>query len=381
MFKSKLSPFLLFSAFHSKPVAHELETSKNGHVSQIGKSHFSDWLQRMRKIGNDEIVDDRNLDDDDTKGGTVEDKTITKQGFLMKKGQINTAYKRRYFILKNDTLFYFKDSEDMFHPQGVMYIAGSSIDPDPKDQKASYCFVLKASGGKDKTHVLQAESQEDKKSWISAILEKSKGQQSDKHDLELKDVQKQAKEESDKKISLEQTVKSLTNPLNSLIENLGKLQESACKSTNKRMPKDEDDPDYQLISRGKNLTDSISIFEITTKKMVFSTRKCVEVNNLIATQAQRKLEREILTKLEMGRIKECLGSIRVELEEIRNDFIDAMWQFSDLLAQMTPQSDESEATKELQELQNLEMEQQEEIKELTNHKRILLRELKSAREK
>jgi seryl-tRNA synthetase len=152
-------------------------------------------------------------------------------------------------------------------------------------------------------------------------------------------------------------------------------------SANKRMPKDEDDPDYQLISRGKNLTDSISIFEITTKKMVFSTRKCVEVNNLIATQAQRKLEREILTKLEMGRIKECLGSIRVELEEIRNDFIDAMWQFSDLLAQMTPQSDESEATKELQELQNLEMEQQEEIKELTNHKRILLRELKSAREK
>lgn len=71
---------------------------------------------------NEEIIDDLNLDDDESKGGKVDDKTISQQGFLQKKGQINTSFKKRYFILKNDILFYFKDNEDMFHPQVLFFI-------------------------------------------------------------------------------------------------------------------------------------------------------------------------------------------------------------------------------------------------------------------
>src|SRR6185369_10257249 len=132
----------------------------------------------------------------------------------LKKGQINTAWKKRYFILKNDTLFYFKDADDMFHPQGVIYVNGATIDGDPKNEKSSNVFIIKSSNGKDKVHVLQAESLDEKKQWISAILEKSKGLNSAKREEELKIIQKQVKEEGEKKALLDQNVKALTNPLN-----------------------------------------------------------------------------------------------------------------------------------------------------------------------
>ncbi len=46
---------------------------------------------------------------------------VDKQGYLFKKGFLNTAYKRRWFVLKGNLLFYFKDEKDS-EPIGVLIL-------------------------------------------------------------------------------------------------------------------------------------------------------------------------------------------------------------------------------------------------------------------
>lgn len=47
---------------------------------------------------------------------------VVKQGFLVKQGQNYKNLKKRYFILLEDCLLYFKDSTDIFHPLGIIYL-------------------------------------------------------------------------------------------------------------------------------------------------------------------------------------------------------------------------------------------------------------------
>ncbi len=47
---------------------------------------------------------------------------VIRQGFLVKQGQNYKNLKKRYFILLDDCLLYFKDGSDIFHPLGVIYL-------------------------------------------------------------------------------------------------------------------------------------------------------------------------------------------------------------------------------------------------------------------
>uniref|UniRef100_A0A671QQJ7 PH domain-containing protein n=1 Tax=Sinocyclocheilus anshuiensis TaxID=1608454 RepID=A0A671QQJ7_9TELE len=50
-----------------------------------------------------------------------------KTGFLFKKGERNTAYHRRWFILKGNMLFYFEERESR-EPIGVIVLEGCTVE-------------------------------------------------------------------------------------------------------------------------------------------------------------------------------------------------------------------------------------------------------------
>lgn len=49
-----------------------------------------------------------------------------KEGFLLKKGEVNKAFQRRYFVLKGNLLFYFEKKGDK-EPLGLIIVEGCTI--------------------------------------------------------------------------------------------------------------------------------------------------------------------------------------------------------------------------------------------------------------
>jgi hypothetical protein len=68
---------------------------------------------------------------------------IDKQGYLEKRGAFNTQFRKRWFALKGNLLFYYRCKEDM-EPQGVIVLAGCR--PETADRLSDdqlYVFKLK----------------------------------------------------------------------------------------------------------------------------------------------------------------------------------------------------------------------------------------------
>lgn len=49
-----------------------------------------------------------------------------KEGYLMKKGEVNKGFQRRWFVLKGNLLFYFEKRSDK-EPLGVIILEGCSV--------------------------------------------------------------------------------------------------------------------------------------------------------------------------------------------------------------------------------------------------------------
>jgi len=81
---------------------------------------------------------------------------IDKQGFLNKRGELNKAFQRRWFVLKGNLLFYFERRTDS-EPIGVIVIDGCSVELTENSDK--YAFELAFSGSGTRTYVLAADSQ------------------------------------------------------------------------------------------------------------------------------------------------------------------------------------------------------------------------------
>lgn len=326
----------------------------------------------MKKV---EEIDDDNWDDDETKGGKVDDRSIAYQGFLLKKGQINTAWKRRYFILKNDILFYFKDSDDMFHPQGMVYLYEATLDQEAVQEKTKNTFIIK-SKEKGKKHVLQAETTEEKKKWISVILEKCKGIDYSKQEKEISEARNQSKQDSEHKTSLENNIKGLTFPMNALQQNIVKFLDLV-NSYNKSPPiDDETDPDFKDYRTTKNFSDSLNVMESNTKLMVYINRKAVILNELINKNEDKRVERLEKIKIGLEKSQEILKEMRKENNDLKKEILSKHKEIQDLIKSFnlnTSKSNNSELTNLLQQ----EEKQKEQIKELTNQKRVLIKEIKS----
>ncbi|XP_075754826.1 sesquipedalian-1 isoform X2 [Pelodiscus sinensis] len=87
-------------------------------------------------------------------------------GFLFKKGERNTAYHRRWFVLKGNMLFYFEEQESR-EPVGMIILEGCTVEL--CEAAEEFAFAIKFDGTKSRTYILAAESQATMESWVKSL--------------------------------------------------------------------------------------------------------------------------------------------------------------------------------------------------------------------
>lgn len=92
-------------------------------------------------------------------------KPSDKEGFLLKRGEVNKAFQRRWFVLKGNLLFYFEKKGD-YEPAGCIILEGCIIEL-AEEESERFCFQLIFHG--NRTYVMSAESQETMESWMKAL--------------------------------------------------------------------------------------------------------------------------------------------------------------------------------------------------------------------
>ncbi|XP_045684362.1 rho GTPase-activating protein 25 isoform X2 [Phyllostomus hastatus] len=98
-----------------------------------------------------------------------------KMGWLKKQRSIVKNWQQRYFVLRAQQLFYYKDEEDM-KPQGCMYLPGSTIKEIATNPEEAGKFVFEifpASWDQSRTgqdsYVLMASSQAEMEEWVKFL--------------------------------------------------------------------------------------------------------------------------------------------------------------------------------------------------------------------
>lgn len=96
------------------------------------------------------------------------DDTKNKQkraGYLLKKGQVNTAWKVRWCVLKDDKLYYHKNPEQS-KPIGYIPLDQAVVRSSTEDVGKEHCFEIVT---KERVFRLVAGSQQDMVAWIQAL--------------------------------------------------------------------------------------------------------------------------------------------------------------------------------------------------------------------
>ncbi|XP_043844527.1 rho GTPase-activating protein 25 isoform X2 [Dromiciops gliroides] len=98
-----------------------------------------------------------------------------KIGWLKKQRSIVKNWQQRYFVLKGQQLYYYKDEEDV-KPQGSMYLSGSTVKEiatNPEEAGKFVFEVIPASWDQNRTgqdsYVLMASSQSEMEEWVKCI--------------------------------------------------------------------------------------------------------------------------------------------------------------------------------------------------------------------
>ncbi|XP_020810797.1 sesquipedalian-1 [Drosophila serrata] len=86
------------------------------------------------------------------------------EGFLNKRGEVNKAFQRRYFVLKGNLLFYFESRTDK-EPLGLIIVEGCTIEL--SNEVDNYCFEIAFNG--NRTYILSADNQESMETWMKAL--------------------------------------------------------------------------------------------------------------------------------------------------------------------------------------------------------------------
>jgi len=143
-----------------------------------------------------------------------------KGGFLCKKGATIKSWHKRYFLLKDDVLFYFKDDQDPYHPIAIIYLYKGTINRKPLYSKKNHTFLVNTQG---RRYHFQAENDEERESWCE-ILEICVKNATNKDVDVIADLQKQLEKEKMKVVSLSKNIDITLKPLKELSEQLRKVQ-------------------------------------------------------------------------------------------------------------------------------------------------------------
>ena len=91
-----------------------------------------------------------------------------KEGFLLKRGDLNKGYQRRWFVLKGNLLFYYERRGDK-EPAGVIILEGCTIEVADCEDVDNYAFQITFPGSGTRTYILSADSQEELEAWMRAL--------------------------------------------------------------------------------------------------------------------------------------------------------------------------------------------------------------------
>ncbi|KAI5700432.1 hypothetical protein M8J77_010201 [Diaphorina citri] len=92
---------------------------------------------------------------------------VDKEGFLTKRGEINKAAQKRWFVLKGNLLFYFEKRNDK-EPVGVIILEGCTIELADHVEDA-FSFKIMFHGPGNRSYILGAESQESMEQWMKSL--------------------------------------------------------------------------------------------------------------------------------------------------------------------------------------------------------------------
>uniref|UniRef100_A0A2P2HZT9 PH domain-containing protein DDB_G0275795-like isoform X1 n=1 Tax=Hirondellea gigas TaxID=1518452 RepID=A0A2P2HZT9_9CRUS len=89
---------------------------------------------------------------------------VQREGYLLKRGEVNRAFQKRWFVLKGNLLFYFERRGDR-EPLGVIIMEGCTIElTECEEQVCSFRIIFP---GRD--YVLAADNQELLEEWMKAL--------------------------------------------------------------------------------------------------------------------------------------------------------------------------------------------------------------------
>lgn len=91
-----------------------------------------------------------------------------KEGFLLKRGEVNRGFQRRWFVLKGNLLFYYEKRGDK-EPAGVVILEGCTIEVADCEDVVNYAFQITFPGSTMRTYILSADSQEELELWMRAL--------------------------------------------------------------------------------------------------------------------------------------------------------------------------------------------------------------------
>eukprot|EP00062_Callorhinchus_milii_P016712 gi/632968305/ref/XP_007900453.1/ PREDICTED: sesquipedalian-1 [Callorhinchus milii] len=128
------------------------------------------------------------------------DSPTDKTGYLHKKGERNTAYHRRWFVLKGNLLFYFEEREGR-EPVGVIILEGCTVELCVSSEE--YAFAIKFESAKSRTYKMSAESQREMESWVKALSRAS----FDYMRIVVKALEKQLEEMQQKRLNARRSQK------------------------------------------------------------------------------------------------------------------------------------------------------------------------------
>ncbi|KAG8232073.1 hypothetical protein J437_LFUL011620 [Ladona fulva] len=91
---------------------------------------------------------------------------VDREGWLVKRGEVNKYYQKRWFVLKGNLLFYFEKRGDK-EPVGVIILEGCTIELAENEEQFGFKIVFHGSG--NRSYLLGAESQESMEAWMKAL--------------------------------------------------------------------------------------------------------------------------------------------------------------------------------------------------------------------
>lgn len=90
-----------------------------------------------------------------------------KTGFLLKKGEVNKGFQRRYFVLRGNMLFYFEKQHDK-EPVGVIILENCHVELCMSDM-STFAFQIVFDGSGTRRYVLAAKDNDEMESWMRRI--------------------------------------------------------------------------------------------------------------------------------------------------------------------------------------------------------------------